>query len=92
MVGRKNARPWTVMLSSKKMKAVARVTGLKIPFRILGTSSLSRTSVDPTRSDLIRAIARSFSSCVSHLAVAGRSVKVKKAIRDRPMVMMPSIA
>lgn len=79
-------------LFNKKIKAVAIVTGLKMPLIILGVSSVSRTSVAPTRSDLIRATARSFSSWVSHFAVAGRSVKVKKAIRDSPMVMMPSMA
>ena len=74
------------------MKAVARVTGLKMPRRILATSSLSRTSVAARRSDLTRAMARSFSSSVSHLAVAGRSVKVKNAMMARPQVMMPSMA
>ena len=68
------------------------VTGLKIPRSILGRSNLSRTSVVATRSDLTRAIARSFYSWVSHLAVAGRSVKVKKEMSDRPQVMMPSMA
>ena len=49
-------------------------------------------SIRLTRSDFTLAMARSFSSAVSHRAVAGRSVKVKKAMRERPMVIMPSIA
>ena len=44
-----------------------------------------------TRSDFTRAIARSFSASVSHLAVSGRSVRVKKPMRDKQIVMMPSI-
>lgn len=74
------------------MNAVQRVTGLKIPRRTFLMSILSRTSVVPTRSDLTRAIARSFSSCESHLAVAGRSVRVTKAMTERPQVMIPSMA
>jgi hypothetical protein len=62
IVGRKKARPWTVMLLRRKMKAVHSVTGLKMPRSNLGVSILSRTSVAPTRSDLTRAMARSFSS------------------------------
>ena len=92
IVGAKKARPCTVILSRRKMNAVARVTGLKIPRRTLAVSILSKTSVVATRSALTRAIARSFSSWVSHLAVAGRSVKVKKEMIERPQVMMPSIA
>ena len=74
------------------MKAVDRVTGLKIPRMILGVSILSRTSVVATRSDLTRAIARSFSASVSQRAVAGRSVRVMYATRESPQVMMPSMA
>jgi hypothetical protein len=78
MVGAKKARPWTVMLLSRNMKDVDRVTGLRMPRRSFLESMRSSTSVVATRSDLTRAMARSFSSCVSHLAVSGRSVRVRK--------------
>lgn len=74
------------------MKAVDRVTGEKRPLIILVVSILSRTSVVPTRSDLTRAMANSFSSCESQRAVSGRSVNVKKAITEIQTVIMPSIA
>lgn len=74
------------------MEAVARVTGLRMPRSNLVVSSLSRTSVVARRSDLTRAMARSFSSCESQRAVAGRSVKVRKAMRARPQVIVPSMA
>lgn len=57
-VGRKKARPWTVMLSSKKMKAMDIVAGLKRPRATLVLSILSSTVVEPTFSDLTRAIAK----------------------------------
>jgi hypothetical protein len=44
------------------MKDVANVTGLKMPRRVFLRSIWSSTSVVPTRSDLTRAMARSFSS------------------------------
>lgn len=74
------------------MNDVPMVTGEKIPRNILGLSMRSRTSVVATRSDLTRAIARSFSSCVSQRAVAGRSVSVMYEMRDKPQVMIPSMA
>ena len=92
MVGAKKARPCTVILSSRKMKEVAIVTGLKRPFAILAVSTLSSTSFWPTRSDLTRAMARSFSAWVSQRAVSGRSVSVTKEISARQQVTMPSIA
>lgn len=72
-----NVPTLTVMLSSRKMKETARVLGLNMPRKSLGLSILSSTSVAPTFSDLTLAIARTFSSSLSHLAVSGRSVKVK---------------
>lgn len=92
IVGKKKARPCTVILLSKKTKAVARVLGFRIPRTSLGVSILSRTSVVPTFSDLTRAMAMSFSSCVSQRAVAGRSVSVKKAMMASPMVITPEDA
>lgn len=91
MVGRKKASPWTVTLLRQKTKAVDRVTGLRMPRRSLVLSSLSRTWVWPTRSDLTRAMARSFSSWVSQRAVCGRSVRVRNETRDSPMVIIPSM-
>jgi hypothetical protein len=79
------------MLSSKKMNDVPSTTGLKIPASNFFLSILSRTSVVPTRSDLIRAMASSFSSAVNHFADEGRSVSVKNAMSDRPQVMIPSM-
>ena len=78
-------------LSSRKMKDVASVTGLKMPESSFFVSILSSTAVVPTRSDLMRAIASSFSSADSHRAVSGLSVSVIKAISDMPIVMMPSM-
>lgn len=92
IVGRKKASPWTVMLLRQKMKAVVRTAGLKMPRNVFFLSSLSRTSLCPTRSDLTRAMARSFSACVSHRAVSGLSVRVKKEMIERRHVMMPSMA
>lgn len=77
------------MLISKRTIDVASTTGLKMPRRVFGPSSLSTSSVTPTRSDRIRPTASFFSSAVSHRAVSGRSVRVKKATSDRPIVMMP---
>lgn len=57
-VGRKKASPWTVILSSKKIKATAMVAGLKIPRKTFVLSILSKTVVAPTFSDLTRAIAK----------------------------------
>ena len=91
IVGKKKAKPWTVMLSSKKMNEVPSTTGLKMPASNFFLSILSRTSVVPTRSDLMRAIANSFSSAVNHFADDGRSVSVKKAISDKPQVIIPSM-
>lgn len=79
-------------LLRRKIMAVVKVTGLRRPRRVLVRSILSRTSVAPTRSDFTLAWAKSFSSSVSHLAVSGRSVRVKKAMIESPHVMMPSIA
>lgn len=76
MVGRKKARPWTVMLLRRKTRDVDRVRGLRMPAMSLAVSILSRTSVVPSRSLLTRAIARLFSSSLSHLAESGRSVSV----------------
>lgn len=78
MVGAKKASPWTVMLLSKKTAAVERVMGLRIPRRSFFLSILSNTCVWPTRSDLTRAMAMSFSAWVSQRAVSGRSVRVTK--------------
>jgi hypothetical protein len=80
------------MLFRRKMKAVDKVTGLNMPRITFLVSILSRTSVVATRSDLTRAMARSFSSCVSQRAVAGRSVRVIYATRERQHVIMPSMA
>jgi len=74
------------------MKAVARTVGLKIPRRVFFLSSLSSTLFWPTRSDLIRAMAKSFSAWDSQRAVCGRSVRVKKAMMEMMQVTMPSIA
>lgn len=80
MVGRKKARPWTVMLLRRKTREVERVMGLRMPARSLVVSILSRTSVAPRRSLLTRAMARAFSSSVSHRAVSGRSVSVTSGL------------
>ena len=79
-------------VDKKVNEDVRRVTGLQMPRRIFGMSSLSKTSVMPTRSDLMQAMQRSFFSSENHLAVSGRSVKVKKEIRAGPQVVIPSIA
>jgi hypothetical protein len=71
------------MLLSRNMNEVAMVTGLRMPFMSFWVSMRSSTSVVATRSDLMRAMASCFSSAVSHLAVSGRSVRVKK-LRGHP--------
>lgn len=78
------------MLSKRKMRDTVRVTGFQIPDQIFFLSSLSRTA-PAVRSDWIRATANTFSSAESHRAVSGRSVRVRKATRARPTVMIPSI-
>lgn len=51
-----------------------------MPRTLFRKSMVSRTSVVPTCSDLLRAIAISFSCSVSQIAVARRSVSVKNEI------------
>lgn len=67
----------TAATTSKWSESGPLTFGLKTPALILATSMLSKVSVVPTFSDLTRAIATSLSSGVSHLAVAGLSVKMK---------------
>lgn len=55
---------------------VESVRGLRMPAMILAVSILSRTSVVPRRSALMRLRARAFSSSVSQAADWGRSVRV----------------
>lgn len=81
-----------MMFVKRKMKDVDMVTGERMPRKTLVQEILSRLSVTPTRSDLTRAIAMSFSSGESQRAVSGRSVMVKKAMIASPQVMMPSTA
>jgi hypothetical protein len=74
----------------KKMTEVDRVRGLRMPAKIFALSILSKTSVVPRRSVLIRLIANAFSSSVSHLADSGRSVSVAK--RYQYMRCIPNLS
>jgi len=82
--------PCTAMLTKMKIHETASVLGLTIPRIALVLLNLSVISVVPTFSDFTREMARSFSSCVSHLASCGWFVRVKKAMREMPTVMSPS--
>jgi hypothetical protein len=79
------------MLSSRKMAAVASVIGLVKPRLSFVASILSRRTTCPSRSDLTRLVASSFSSSDSQRAVSGRSVSVTNAIRETPIVIIPSM-
>lgn len=62
------------MLSNRKMTETAMVAGLKIPRRTLVLSILSKTVVEPTFSDLTRAMART----VTKLPSAACSIALRR--------------
>ena len=106
MEGKKKPRPWTVMLSSKKIKEqmrvcrqisfqsfdnlVMRTVGLKKPLHQTLPLTESSTTADPTLSALIRAAHRAFSSSDNQVATSGRSVIMKYDATPMTMVIAPS--